>query len=109
MGLELIEPGDEDWLYDIQTDNCNDANMCCKEMFWFWLSEYPNASWSQLIQALKEPHIQLHDLASRIEAMLMPMDEIIKGKLYVCRSTYIWLHLILKDSSQMDSACIYIM
>ena len=49
-------------------------------MFWFWLSEYPNASWNQLMQALKEPNIQFRDLASRIEAMLMPMDETIKGR-----------------------------
>ena len=86
LGLELIEPGDEDWLYDIKTDNCNDGNVCCKEMFWFWLNQYPDASWNQLIQALKEPHIQLHDLASRVEAMLLPMDETIKGKLHICIS-----------------------
>ena len=75
LGLELMEQEDEEWLYDIHENNPIDVNKCCIEMFCYWLNEYPDASWNQLIKALREPNINLSDLASRIETMLMPMDD----------------------------------
>ena len=42
----------------------------CSEMFWFWLNAQPNATWQQLIESLKSPAIQLHAVATKIEAML---------------------------------------
>ena len=44
-------------------------------MFQLWLEKCSDASWSQLIQALKE--VDLNSLASKIEAMLMPMEDTI--------------------------------
>ena len=54
-------------------NNPSDVGECCKEMFQLWLSKCPDATWLQLIQALK--HVNLNDLATTIEEMLMPAKE----------------------------------
>ena len=53
-------------------------------MFQLWLRKCTNATWNQLIQALKE--VELNNLATTIEGMLTPAEEIVSasaGK-YVC-------------------------
>jgi len=42
-------------------------------MFQLWLRKHSNASWNQLIQALRE--IELSSLATKIKAMLISMDD----------------------------------
>ena len=51
---------------------------CCKEMFAKWLETEENASWDQLLKALRSPSIQLIHFASQIEQMLDLRD--IPGK-----------------------------
>ena len=75
LGLELLEQEDEDELNSIESSNPNDVNKCCKEMFQLWLRKCTNATWKQLIQALKE--VELNNLATTIEGMLMPANEIV--------------------------------
>ena len=43
---------------------------CCQEMFTKWLNIQENASWDQLLEALRSPSIQRIDLASQIEKTL---------------------------------------
>ena len=74
LGLELLEPEDEGSLNDIKCNNPNDVAECCKEMFQLWLNKYPDASWNQLIESLKEPSVGLNHLASKIEQMLIPTE-----------------------------------
>ena len=68
LGLELLEPEDEEGLNEIKSNNPHDVRKCCKEMFHLWLSRHPFATWNQLIQALKE--LNLNKLAATIKRML---------------------------------------
>ena len=78
LGLELLEQEDEQKLHEIEISNPNDASKCCKLMFQLWLEKCSKASWNQLIQSLRE--IKLSTLASKIEAMLMPMDDTVNPR-----------------------------
>ena len=85
----MLEQKDEEELNQIQIDNPNDGNKCCKEMFQLWLRKCPNATWNhrystrrveylwwnQLIKALEEPSIELNKLASTIKELLKPMED----------------------------------
>ena len=75
LGLELLEQEDEEKLNEIESSNPNDVSKCCKDMFQLWLRKCTNATWNQLIQALKE--VELNNLATTIERMLMPAKEIV--------------------------------
>ena len=45
------------------------------EMLELWLSRQPDATWNQLIKALRAPGIELNSAASEIEGMLLPSIE----------------------------------
>ena len=68
LGIELLDP-DVDELDTIEAGS-SDLNKCCTKMFQLWLKKQPTASWNQLIEALKQPGINLGALASKIEQML---------------------------------------
>ena len=72
LGLELLEQEDEDELNELRANNPNNESECCKNMFELWLRKHSNATWFQLIQALRE--IDLNTLAHKVERMLMPME-----------------------------------
>ena len=75
LGIELL--GDESLqaLDEIQKNNPRDVSMCCTKMFQLWLERQPDASWRQLIQALREPNIELNELANTIEQKLISINE----------------------------------
>ena len=50
--------------------------MCCTKMIRLWLDKQPDASWEQLLQALKE--VEMNDLASTTEQELLSVNQ---GKL----------------------------
>ena len=77
LGLELLEQEDEEKLNEIETNNPTDVSKCCKEMFQLWLRKCTNATWNQLIQALKE--IELNNLAATIEGMLIPIEDAVSA------------------------------
>ena len=65
-------------LSTISQDHRDRVINCCSRMFQLWLQRKPNASWKQLIMALKE--INLNTLASQIEGMLTPsVDPVTTG------------------------------
>ena len=71
LGIELLEADDIEGLNKIKSDNPKDHdNRCCTEMFQLWLRKQPTASWNQLIESLKQPVIELTQLAITIEQML---------------------------------------
>jgi len=74
VGLELLDPEDENQLDTIGASKGGNLNDCCGDMLHLWLKKQPNATWNQLIEALKSPGIELYDVAAKIEGML-------KGKL----------------------------
>ena len=52
----------------IQANNRNDVSECCRQMFMTWLKIQTDASWSQLIQAVKS--IELNDVVASIEQFI---------------------------------------
>ena len=69
LGLELLETQYERELEIIDTNYMNDVVTCCRKMFSKWLeTQSDNASWDQLIQAVKT--IKLNDVANDIELLL---------------------------------------
>ena len=68
LGIELLDPDVEE--LDTIEAGSSDLNKCCTKMFQLWLKKQPTASWNQLIEALKQPSINLGALASEIEQML---------------------------------------
>ena len=75
LGLELMDAcvEDERLLLEIKK-NYRDSNKAgCREMFKLWLDlQAGSASWNQLIQALREPSLELNEVAIKVEGMLQP-------------------------------------
>ena len=72
IGLELLEQKDERAVNVIKKNNAGNIIECCMEMLELWLNKKPDATWNQLIEALKAPGIELNSAASEIEKMLLP-------------------------------------
>ena len=70
LGIELLDYGDYEKLDTIEDEHPANLIKCCNEMFKLWLKKQPTASWNQLIEALREPSVELDTLASKIELML---------------------------------------
>ena len=75
MGIELLDDDDCGKLDEIQSNYPKDASTCCTQMFQLWLKKQPSASWNQLIQALRQPSIELDGLANEIEQKLKSISE----------------------------------
>ena len=56
----------------IAADHPHSVEGCCKGMFEKWLNTQKDASWNQLIEAIKS--IKLHFLASKLEKDLIGKD-----------------------------------
>ena len=72
LGIELLEEDCFKELDLIQSEHALDISICCSRMFHLWLRKQPTASWNQLIESLRQPGIELNDLAADIEQMLLP-------------------------------------
>ena len=70
IGVALLDPGDEVALDTISNNHRGDAEKCAAEMLKLWLIRKPDASWDQLLEALREPNIKLYTLAVQLEEML---------------------------------------
>ena len=78
LGIELLDPKDIHTLDEIQKNYPRDASTCCTKMFQLWLNRQPEASWEQLIQALRG--IDLDEVAYTTVPELLSIDE---GE-YIC-------------------------
>ena len=67
LGLELLGDDGIEALNKIKCDNKNDYRICCTEMFQLWLKKQPKAPWKQLIESLRQPSVNLKELANQIE------------------------------------------
>ena len=70
LGIELLDYNDVGELNTIEAEHSSVLNKCTK-MFDLWLKKQPTASWNQLIEALRQPGIEMGTLASKIEQMLL--------------------------------------
>ena len=73
LGLKLLKKDQEIQLDIIKSNHAGDNQMCCMEMFWYWLSTTPDASWQQLVEALRSPVVKLPVVAADIEKMFTGM------------------------------------
>ena len=71
LGIELLDCSDVGELDIIEAEHPSDLNKCCTKMFNLWLKKQPEASWNQLMEALRQPGIELGTSASKIEQMLL--------------------------------------
>ena len=70
LGVKLLKEDQESHLDVIKSDHANDNQMCCMDMFSYWLSTNTDANWKQLIEALQSPSVKLTVVASDVEKML---------------------------------------
>lgn len=70
LGVQLLDPSTESMLGIIEKNHPQDVIGCCKSMFQYWLDTRLDASWSQLLVALRSPCVQLNCLAEQIEHKL---------------------------------------
>ena len=72
FGVQLLDTSTSDRILDIiEKDHPQDVTTCCKCMLRKWLDTNPDASWSQLLDALRSPCVQLDYLADQIEHKLV--------------------------------------
>lgn len=76
VGIELLRADKQNVLDIIETNHSHDAVTCCKCVLKKWLDTSIDASWNQLITALKSPSIDLDYLATQIEQMMTTKCEI---------------------------------
>ena len=67
LGVQLLAPDHQGVLKIIAADHPHDVVSCCKCVLEKWLDTTTDATWDQLITALRSPSIQLHYLASQLE------------------------------------------
>ena len=65
LGVQLLRSDQE-----IAVDHPGDAVSCCKRVLEKWLDTTTDATWNQLITALRSPSVQLNNLASQLEQKL---------------------------------------
>ena len=69
LGVQLLEDNQIIMLDMIATNHPLDIAICCK-VFMKWLETRVDASWNQLIRALRSPTVQLISLADQLEQMM---------------------------------------
>jgi len=73
LGIELLGQGEISQLDVIKVNNGNDVTKCCSEILALWRQRQPSASWSQLIEALRQ--VKLNRIATEIEKLLVPSEK----------------------------------
>ena len=56
----------------IAADYPHDVVSCCRRVLWNWLDTTTDATWNELMRALRSPAVQLDYLAGQLEQLLIP-------------------------------------
>ena len=78
LGVQLLAPDHQGVLKVIAADHPRDVVSCCKCVLEKWLDTTADATWSQLIRALRSPSIQLDYLAGQLEQILIKECETVE-------------------------------
>ena len=70
LGAILLDEREEAQLKVIESTHGNDVKKCCKAMLRYWIDNHPEATWHQLVTALRSRGVDLHNVATRIEGNL---------------------------------------
>ena len=71
LGVKLLRPDQENLLNIIAADHPHDVVSCCKCVLEKWLDTTTDATWNELIRALRSPTVQLVTFAEQLEQMLI--------------------------------------
>ena len=72
LGVQLLPRPDQEKMLDIITaDHPHDIVSCYKCVLEKWLDTTTDATWNELIRALRSPSVQLDYLAGQIEQKMM--------------------------------------
>ena len=67
LGVQLLRPDQEKFLDIIAADHPHDVVSCCKCVLKKWLDTTTDATWNELIRALRSRNVQLDYLAGQLE------------------------------------------
>ena len=67
LGAVLLEERQERQLRVIESTYGSNVKRCCSAMLRYWLDKQPEATWHQLVTALRSPGVDLDAVASHIE------------------------------------------
>ena len=70
LGVKLLKEDQGSHLDVIKSDHTGDNQMCCMEMFSYWLNSNTDATWQELVEALQSPAVKLAVVAADVEKML---------------------------------------
>ena len=82
LGVQLLLPDHQRVLRVIAADHPSDTVSCCKCVLEKWLDTTTDATWNQLITALRSPSVQLDYLASQLDQMLSTECKLLVWLLY---------------------------
>ena len=84
LSYQLLDQGYTASMQSLKKENRN-VEECCMEMLNEWLTtESKNATWGRLIEGLNSPSVKLHDLANKLQKMLLPVCICICAVFYIC-------------------------
>ena len=87
IGTELLtKKNDTAQLGIIQAANSTSHKQCCYDMFEYWLLNYPNAMWEDLLKALRSSAVGHNALAAEVEK---GMYKVVKSDQWLFICTYI--------------------
>ena len=66
LGIALLDDDQLTHLKNIRSNN-SEVTRCCIEMLMYWLETHSNATWNDLVEALKSPCIELNNVATMVE------------------------------------------
>ena len=72
LGIQLLRPDQEKMIDTIEANCPHDVLNCCKRLLKKWLDTTIDATWNELMRALRRPSVQLDYLADQLEQMLIP-------------------------------------
>lgn len=67
VGAMLLDMKQESQLKLIRATHGSDVRKCCLAMLQYWMDTHPEATWHQLVAALRSPGVELVAVASDIE------------------------------------------
>ena len=70
LGVQLLRPDQEKMLDIIAADHPHDVVSCCKCVLKKWL-DTSDATWNELIRALRSPTVQLDYFSGQLEKMMI--------------------------------------
>ena len=71
LGVQLLRRDQGNVLNIIEADHSHDVVSCCKCLLKKWLETTTDATWNELIRALRSPTVQSASFAEQLEQMMI--------------------------------------